>query len=64
MPDRSNALTRLLWRARRRYLAHAVLSQAALACSCAVAGFVLLLLLGTQVLDWYWIALLAGGVIH
>jgi len=28
-----------------------------------VAGFVLLLLLGTQVLDWYWIALLAGGTL-
>ncbi len=44
----------LLKRLRRRRLANLVLEQAAVACSAVVAVVCLLLLVGTEVLNWYW----------
>jgi hypothetical protein len=46
----------LVRRARRRFLWNEILAQAACSASVALAGFVLLLLLGTQILDWRWLA--------
>ncbi len=63
MIEQSLALLRLLRRARRRFVGHIVSKQAALAFSVAIAAFILLLLVGTQVLDWYWIALLLAGAL-
>jgi hypothetical protein len=61
--DHLHAVTRLLTRARRRQILHIVIEQAGVTIAVAFAGFVLLLVLGTQVLDWYWLAaLLVGSV--
>lgn len=49
-------------RARRRYLTNLLIQQAGLAVSAGAAGFILLLLLGTQILDWQWPVLLCAGV--
>lgn len=51
-------LDQLVHRACRRSLWHLILAQAALAASVAMAGLVVLLLVGTQILDWPWIAVL------
>jgi hypothetical protein len=56
--DRSS-LSELLSRARRRHLAHLVADRSALALTAGMGGAVLLLLAGTQILDWYWVVLLA-----
>ena len=40
--------------ARRRILGNELLTQGANACSAALAAFILLLLLGTQILNWHW----------
>jgi len=53
--------------ARRRILGNELLSQGANACSAALGAFILLLLLGTQILSWQWallipLAALAAGV--
>ena len=37
-----------------------VLDQSALAVSIAMGGAIVLLLTGTSLLEWYWIALLGG----
>lgn len=63
MIEQSLALLRLLRRARRRFIGQIVFKQAALAASIAIGAFILLLLVGTQVLDWYWIILLLGGAL-
>ncbi|HET8546466.1 MAG TPA: hypothetical protein VFL57_00605 [Bryobacteraceae bacterium] len=57
----AGALEHLLYRARRRHITHAVLDQAAVAICAAVGGLLLLLLLGTQVLNWYWPVALFGA---
>lgn len=54
-------MPRLLTRARRRQLTQVIFEQTGIAVAVAFGGFVLLLLLGTQVLDWYWLVLLFGG---
>lgn len=54
-------MTDLLRQAQRRYLWNLVLAQAAYVATAALAGLLLLLLLGTQVVDWYWLAVLAIG---
>ena len=51
----------LLARARRRCVAHLLLDQSALAAVIGMGGMILLLLVGTQVLDWYWVALLTAA---
>lgn len=58
MPDQP-ALDALLQKARRRVLWQLVVDKGALALTIAMAGAVLLLLIGTQILDWYWPVLLA-----
>jgi len=47
-------ITGLLLSARRRRIAQLILDQGAGALALAMVAFILLLLLGTQVLDWYW----------
>jgi len=53
-------LTDLLQRARRRLAGQLALDKGALALLIGMGGLILLLLLGTQILDWYWPALLAA----
>jgi hypothetical protein len=48
----------LVRRARRRLLYNELFSQGANAGSAALAAFILLLLLGTEVLDWQWLLLI------
>jgi hypothetical protein len=57
--DELSPVSQLLKKARRRSLFDLVLDQAALAISIAMAGAILLMLTGTSLLEWYWIALLA-----
>ncbi|MBM3762483.1 MAG: hypothetical protein FJW36_19835 [Acidobacteria bacterium] len=62
------AATKLIESARRRLHIQTLFSQALVALSIGAAGLVLLLILGTQVLDWYWPVLLAvvsfGLLVH
>jgi hypothetical protein len=53
-------LTDLLERARRRLFGQLVLDKGALALVSGMAGVILLLLFGTQILDWYWPVLLVA----
>src|ERR1035441_5104253 len=50
----------LVSRARRRFLHNELMAQGANAASAALIAFILLLLLGTQILDWRWIVLIAA----
>ena len=56
--DIPHSLSELLARARWRCIAHLLLDQSALAVVIGMGGMILLLLLGTQVLEWYWVLLL------
>jgi hypothetical protein len=51
-------LTQLLEKARRRLLTQLVLDKGALALVIGMSGAILLLLTGTQLLEWYWLVLL------
>lgn len=53
-------LLNLVSRARRRFLHNELMAQGAHAMSAALLVFILLLLLGTQILDWRWIVLIAA----
>jgi hypothetical protein len=53
------SLRDLLTGARKRELVQLFQHRAAQALMVAMAGVILLLLLGTQILDWYWVALVA-----
>jgi hypothetical protein len=55
LTDSLHGLKNLLDRARRRHLTQLILEQAGIALCAALGGVVLLLLLGTQILDWYWL---------
>ena len=46
-------------RVRGRFLINIAVAQSVVAASVAMAGVILILLLGSQLLDWYWPALLA-----
>jgi hypothetical protein len=48
----------LLDRARRRRLTQLASDQLVVACAAVFAGAILLLLVGTQLLEWYWLAVL------
>lgn len=50
----------LLDTARRRHLVQLVVDQTGIALGAAFVGAVFLLLLGTQILDWYWLVALFG----
>jgi hypothetical protein len=52
-------LSRLLSQARARELAHLALDKGALALTIVLGGAAALLLAGTDILNWYWLALLA-----
>lgn len=55
----------LVRRARRRLLNTELMSQGANAFAAALVAFILLLIIGTQILEWYWLALIpaaAAGV--
>ncbi len=56
----SPALQNLVAGVRRREIVHLLLTQGLVALSIGAGGVVLLLVLGTQVLDWYWPLLLAA----
>ncbi len=60
MADKS-ALHALLRRGRRRLIWNLTLQQAAFAGSAGLGGTIVLLILGTQILDWYWITALVLG---
>jgi hypothetical protein len=51
-------INELVGRARRRYLYNQMLAQGAWAVSAAMAAVIILLLTGTQLLDWHWLVLL------
>ncbi|MDP8979146.1 MAG: hypothetical protein M3O35_00995 [Acidobacteriota bacterium] len=53
-----NALAGLIAQARRRKLGHLAMHEFALAACIALGGGIVLLLAGTQLLDWYWPVLL------
>jgi hypothetical protein len=53
-------LKQLLAKARARVVRHLVLDKGTLALTIGMGGLVVLLLIGTQVLDWYWPVLLAA----
>src|SRR3984893_7151311 len=55
---REMTLATLIRRARRRLLGNELLSQGANASSAALAAFILLLLVGTQILRWQWALLI------
>jgi len=57
------SLASLLAKARQRCIWHLLLDHVALAASIAMAGAILLLLTGNQILNWYWIALMVVGAI-
>jgi len=54
-------LSNLLGAARRRAIGHTLLNETAFALALAMGGAVLLLLAGTQILDWYWLVILFVG---
>ncbi|MCS7024834.1 MAG: hypothetical protein NZV14_08530 [Bryobacteraceae bacterium] len=58
--DQTSPLTRLLSAARRRELMQLAVEEGSYAAAATLAAFLLLILLGTQVLDWYWPLLLAA----
>lgn len=56
-------LERLLRQARRRSLLRAAVTQLTFAATCSAGVLLLLLIAGTQVLSWYWLALaFCGGI--
>lgn len=53
----------LIRRARRRYMANQLLAQGAYALSAGMAGVILLLIAGTQILDWPFLVAIMGGTL-
>ena len=56
-----SALADLIGRGRRRQIAHLLIHSASFAAVLALGGSILLLVLGTQILNWYWLVLLFAG---
>jgi len=61
LAEHSQVLAHILNRARRRHLAQVLADESGLALTVALGGAVILLLIGTQILAWYWLVLLFGG---
>ena len=59
MDQHDGVLAGLLATARRRCIWHLFLDNLALALTVAMGGAILLLLAGNQILNWYWVAILA-----
>jgi hypothetical protein len=53
-----SALADLIRRGRRRQVSHLLIHAASFAAVLALGGAILLLLVGTQILNWYWLVLL------
>ena len=63
MADERSALHDLIRRARSRQLAHLLINSASFAAVIALGGAILLLVVGAQILSWYWLAVLfAAGL--
>ena len=60
MSERS-ALADLIRRGRRRQVRHLLVQEASFAAALALGGAILLLVTGTQILNWYWPVLLFAG---
>jgi hypothetical protein len=61
--DERSALLDLIRRGRRRQAAHLLIHAASFGAVLALAGAVVLLIVGAQILNWYWLAVLfAAGV--
>jgi len=60
MGERSE-VARLIQQGRRRQIRNLLVHEASFAAALALSGFLLLLLLGTQVLNWYWPVILFAG---
>ncbi len=56
--EESGAVADLIRRGRRRALLHLLVRHLSLALAIAFGGAILLLLLGTQILNWYWLVVL------
>ena len=56
-----SALTDLIRRGRRRQIRHLLVQEASFSAALAFGGAILLLLIGTQILNWYWLVLLFAG---
>ena len=50
-------------RARKRYIANELLAQGAYAASAGMSGLILLLIAGTQILDWRFLAAISAGTL-
>ena len=57
------ALDTIVRRARKRLVWSLALEQSALAAAAGLAGLILLLIAGTEILDWRWLALLVAGTL-
>jgi hypothetical protein len=53
-----SAVTTLIARGRLRQIRHLLIQQASLSIALVLGGAILLLILGTQILNWYWLAIL------
>ncbi len=53
-----SALTELIRKGRRRQIRNLLIQQASFSAALALGGAILLLILGTQILNWYWLVLL------
>ena len=62
-PAPAAMLTELVDRARRRFLWNEILAQGAWAVSAGMGAVILLLLLGTEILEWYWLLLLPAATL-
>jgi hypothetical protein len=59
--SRPQQIEKVVLAAHRRYLMLLYLEQGAIAASFVFAGCALILILGTQLLNWYWLAVLGGA---
>ena len=61
MADQSSALLDLIRRGRLRQSAHLLINATSFAAVVALGGAIVLLIVGAQILNWYWLVLLFAG---
>ena len=61
MADQHSALLDLIRRGRRRQISHLLFHAASFATVVAMAGAIVLLIVGAQILNWYWLVILFAG---